>query len=152
MARQGQHIEDYGNVNQYTVNNDQTSAPFYNSPVHWRKWESTRRLALAATAALLITESRAMMNYNALQAVLRQRLNHGLEFTVNYTYGKAMTNSLGNYILNVNGFSGAFQNYYNSAADDGPAGYDVKHDLSAHRGLCRARGPRPGILLHSQPR
>ena len=46
---------------------------------------------------LLITESRAMMNYNALQAVLRQRLNHGLEYTVNYTYGKAMTNSLGNY-------------------------------------------------------
>ena len=57
------------------------------------------------------------MNYNALQAMLRQRLSHGLEFTVNYTYGKAMTNSLGNYALNVNGYSGAFQNYYNSAAD-----------------------------------
>jgi len=71
-----------------------------------------------------------MMNYNALQAVLRQHLNHGLEFTVNYTYGKAMTNSLGNYALNVNGYSGAFQNYYNSAADDGPAGYDVKHNIS----------------------
>jgi hypothetical protein len=72
-----------------------------------------------------------MMNYNALQAVYRQRLNHGLEFTVNYTYGRAMTNSLGNYGLLVNGFSGAFQNYYNSGADDGPAGYDIKHDLSA---------------------
>jgi hypothetical protein len=41
-----------------------------------------------------------------------------------------MTNSLGNYALNVNGFSGAFQNYYDSAADYGPAGYDVKHNLS----------------------
>jgi hypothetical protein len=70
------------------------------------------------------------MNYNALQAVLRQRLNHGLEFTANYTYGRAMTNSLGNYALNVSGFSGAFQNYYNSSADYGPAGYDVRHDLS----------------------
>ena len=30
-----------------------------------------------------------MMNYNALQAVLRQRYSHGLEFTLNYTYGKA---------------------------------------------------------------
>ena len=49
--------------------------------------------------SLLITESRAMMNYNALQATLRQRLTHGLEFTVNYTYSKAMTNSLGNYSL-----------------------------------------------------
>jgi hypothetical protein len=66
-----------------------------------------------------------------LQAVLRQRITHGLEFTVNYTYGKAMTNSLGNYALNVNGYSGAFENYYNSAADDGPAGYDVKHNVSA---------------------
>jgi hypothetical protein len=71
-----------------------------------------------------------MMNYNALQAVLRQHLSHGLEFTLNYTYGRAMTNSLGNYALNVNGYSGAFQNYYNSAADYGPAGYDVRHNIS----------------------
>jgi hypothetical protein len=42
-----------------------------------------------------------------------------------------MTNSLGNYALNVNGFSGAFQNGYNSHADYGPAGYDVRHNLSA---------------------
>jgi hypothetical protein len=71
-----------------------------------------------------------MMNYNALQAVLRQRLNHGLEFTLNYTYGRAMTNSLGNYGLNVSGLSGAFQNYYNSKADYGSAGYDVRHNFS----------------------
>ena len=70
------------------------------------------------------------MNYNALQAVLRQRNTHGLEFTLNYTYAKALTNSLGNYSLNVNGFSGAFQNYYDSAADWGPAGYDVHHNFS----------------------
>ncbi len=43
-----------------------------------------------------------------------------LSLRLNYTYGKAMTNSLGNYALNVNGYSGAFQNYYNSTADDGP--------------------------------
>jgi hypothetical protein len=61
---------------------------------------------------------------------LRERLNHGLEFTVNYTYGRALTNSLGNYGLQVNGFSGAFQNYYDSAADWGPAGYDIKHNIS----------------------
>jgi len=70
------------------------------------------------------------MNFNALESTLRERLNHGLEFSVNYTYSKAMTNSLGNYALNVNGFGGAFQNYYNAAADYGPAGYDVKHNLS----------------------
>ena len=74
------------------------------------------------------------MNFNALESVLRERLTHGLEFTLNYTYGKALTNSLGNYPLNVAGASnygqGAFQNYYDSAADWGPAGYDVRHNLS----------------------
>ncbi len=130
VAEQGQHIEDYGNVNQWTVNNDQTSAPFYNSPYIGVNGVDSA-LGVGGSGGLLITESRAMMNYNALQAVLRQRLSHGLEFTVNYTYGKAMTNSLGNYALNVNGFSGAFQNYYNSHADYGPAGYDVHHDVTA---------------------
>ena len=57
-------------------------------------------------------------------------MTNGLEFTVNYTYSKSMTNSLGNYALNVNGYSGAFQNYYDSAADYGPAGYDATHNLS----------------------
>jgi len=125
VGEQGQHIEDYGNINQYKVNGDPTSAPFYNN-----QYIGVNSVVGVGSNSLLITESRAMMNYNALQAVLRQRANHGLEYTLNYTYGKAMTNSLGNYGLNVNGYSGAFQNYYDSAADYGPAGYDVTHNLS----------------------
>jgi hypothetical protein len=128
IGEQGQHIEDYGNVNQYKVNGDPTSAPFYNNAYIGVNGEAGA-LSIGSNS-LLVTESRAMMNYNALQAILRQRLNHGLEFTLNYTYGKAMTNSLGNYALNVNGYSGAFQNYYDSAADYGPAGYDVTHNVS----------------------
>jgi hypothetical protein len=136
VAEQGQHIEDYGNVNQWTVNNDQTSAPFYNSPYIGVNGVDSA-LGVGGSGGLLITESRAMMNYNALQAVLRQRLNHGLEYTLNYTWGKAMTNSIGNYALFGSyftpgyGYSGAFQNYYNSHADYGPAGYDVHHNISA---------------------
>jgi hypothetical protein len=117
LGETGQHIEDYGNANQYRVVGDPTSAPFYKNPNF-------------GTNPLLVTESRAMMNYNALQSVLRYRQHNGLEFTANYTYAKAMTNSLGNYALGVSGFSGAFQNYYDSAADYGPAGYDVKHNFS----------------------
>ena len=94
-GEQGQHIEDYGNVNQYLVNGDPTSAPFYNN--QYLGINAVDPCVSIGSNSLLITESRAMMNYNALQAMLRQRLNHGLEFTVNYTYGKAMTNSLGNY-------------------------------------------------------
>ncbi len=118
IGETGQHIEDYGNVNQFRVPGDQTSAPYYNNPNF-------------GTNGLLITESRAKMNFNALETTLRQRMSHGLEFTLNYTYGKAMTNSLGNYGLAVNGYSGAFQNYYDAKADWGPSGYDVRHNISA---------------------
>ncbi len=128
LGETGQHIEDYGNVNQYRVASDLTSAPFYNNK--YLGINAVDPSVSIANNGLLITESRAAMNYNALQAVLRERLSHGLEFTANYTYAKAMTNSLGNYGLNTNGFSGAFQNYYNSRADWGPAGYDVRHNFS----------------------
>lgn len=117
LGETGQHIEDYGNVNQYRVVGHPTTAPYYNNPNF-------------GTNPLLITESRAMMNYNSMQSVLRYRQRKGLEFTANYTYAKAMTNSLGNYGLNVAGYSGAFQNYYDSSADYGPAGYDVRHNFS----------------------
>jgi len=124
----GQHIEDYGNVNQYLVNGDPTSAPYYNN--QYIGVNGVDASLGIGPNPLLITESRAMMRYNAAQFVLRQHVSHGLEFTANYTYGQALTNSLGNYALNVNGFSGAFQNYYNSHADYGPAGYDVRHNFS----------------------
>jgi hypothetical protein len=125
IGEQGQHIEDYGNLNQYKVNGDPTSAPYYNN-----QYLGVNSALGIGSNSLLVTESRAMMNFNAMEAVLRQRLAHGLEFSFNYTYGKAMTNSLGNYGLNVNGYSGAFQNYYDSGADYGPAGYDVRHNIS----------------------
>jgi hypothetical protein len=128
LGEQGQHIEDYGNLNQYTVNGDPTSAPFYNNK--YLGINAIDPSVSIGSNSLLITESRATSSFNALEAVLRERVSHGLEFTLNYTYGKALTNSLGNYALNVNGYSGAFQNYYDSAADWGPAGYDVKHNIS----------------------
>ena len=128
VGESGQHIEDYGNLNQWKVGGDPTSAPFYNS--QYIGCNSNPSTAVCSNG-LLVTESRAMMNYNGLQTVLRQRLSDkGLEYTVNYTWSKAMTNSLGNYALNVNGFSGAFQNFYDSGADYGVAGYDITHNIT----------------------
>jgi hypothetical protein len=125
LGEQGQHLIDYRNGNQLLIPGDFNSAPLPNVGA------GSPEGAIGQGGSLLVTESRAMMNYNALQATLRQRASHGLEYTVNYTYGRAMTNSLGNYGLNVSGFSGAFQNGYDSHADYGPAGYDVRHNLSA---------------------
>ena len=148
LGESGQHIEDYGNVNQYLVNGDPTSAPFYNN--QYIGINAIDPSVSIGSNSLLITESRAKMNFNALESTLRQRLSHGLEFSVNYTYSKAMTNSLGNYALNVNGFSGAFQNYYDAAADYGPAGYDVKHNLSFTGVYALPVRTRAGILLRRQ--
>ena len=133
IGEQGQHVEDYGNVNQYLVNGDPTTAPYYNN--QYIGINGVDPNFRNGSNNILITESRAAMNYQALQAVLRQRTSHGLEFTFNYTYAKALTNSAGNYPTNTSGTSnygqGAFQNYYDSAADWGPAGYDVRHNVSA---------------------
>ena len=140
VGESGQHIEDYGNLNQYTVpsnvpgvldaNGNNTSAPFYNSPYIGC---NSAPASAVCTQHLLITESRAMMNYNGLQAVLRQRLSPaGLEYTVNYTFSKSMTNAVGNYGLNDGGYNSdpGFQNYYDSNADIGVAGSDIKHNLT----------------------
>jgi Carboxypeptidase regulatory-like domain/TonB-dependent Receptor Plug Domain/TonB dependent receptor len=128
----GQHIEDYGNLNQWLVNGDPTSAPYYNN--QFIGINAIDPTVSIGSGNLLITESRAASNYQALQTILRQRTTHGLEFTVNYSYGKALTNSAGNYAVNTAGASnfgqGAFQNYYDSAADWGPAAYDVRHNFS----------------------
>lgn len=116
VGQTGQHLIDYRNGNQLTAFN--AIAPYAN--------------LVGQGGSLLVTESNAMMNYNAGQATLRHRATHGFEYTVNYTYARAMTNSSGNYgTPNINGSNGAFQNAYNSRADYGPAGQDVRNALSA---------------------
>jgi hypothetical protein len=147
IGEQGQHIEDYGNINQYLTNGDPTTARYYNNPYIG----INAPIGGVGSQITMITESRAMMNFNALESTLRQRVSHGLEFTVNYTYSKAMTNSLGNYALNVNGYSGAFQNYYNSAADYGPSGYDVTHNISGTGVYDLPFGKDKMFLSHMNP-
>jgi hypothetical protein len=116
VGETGQHLMDYRNANQLPFAG--ATAPYVN--------------LVGQGGPLLLTESNAMMNYNAGQATLRHRASHGLEYTVNYTYARAMTNSAGNYgVPNVNGQNGAFQNGYNGHADYGPAGQDVRNGLSA---------------------
>ena len=63
----------------------QAPAPYQNTPT------------VGYNGTIRYTASNAMMNYNALQATFRQRAWHGLQYTVNYTYSRAMTNSTGFY-------------------------------------------------------
>ena len=77
-----------------------------------------------------ITGSDSSSNYNALQAVFRQRFNAGLELTANYTYSKSLTDDIGYY--GVTNISGQYyqQNAYDFHSEWGPAGFDVRHALN----------------------
>jgi len=71
------------------------------------------------------------MNYNAGQLTLRQRTHHGLEYTLNYTYAKSLTNSSGNYAVANTSFNGlSVQNGYDLNADYGPSAMDIRHSLN----------------------
>jgi len=84
--------------------------------------------------AVLITESEARMNYNSGQVTLRQRTHHGLEYTLNYTLAKSLTNSSGNYevgaLPNASWNGNSFQNGYDEKADWGPSAIDVRQSVS----------------------
>jgi Carboxypeptidase regulatory-like domain/TonB-dependent Receptor Plug Domain len=79
------------------------------------------------------TESKAMMNYNALQTTLRSRVSHGFEYLANYTWSKSMSNNLGYY--GAGGGAAAsqsayWQNSYDGGADYGPAYFDATNIFS----------------------
>jgi len=83
------------------------------------------------TGTIRFTDSNAMMNYNALQASFRQRLSRGLQYIANYTYSRAMTNSIGFYgAPGINNPSAYAQNVYNLSADYGPTGQDVRNAIN----------------------
>ena len=83
------------------------------------------------TGNIRFTDSNAMMNYNALQASFRQRLAHGLQYIANYTYSRAMTNSIGFYgAPGINNPSAYAQNPYNLNTEYGPTGQDVRNALN----------------------
>ena len=85
------------------------------------------------TGSVVFTNSNAMENYNSLQSTYRQRLSHGLEFTANYTFAKAMTNSTGFFgAQGINGQSAYAQNYYDNRSEYGPTAQDVRHNLNGH--------------------
>jgi hypothetical protein len=88
---------------------------------------------LSAVSVVSVTESKAMMNYNALQITGRRRVSQGLEFLTNYTFSRSLTNNLGYY--GAGGGAAAsqsayWQNAYNGGADYGPAFFDATHSFS----------------------
>ena len=102
-------------------------------PSTWAPLQNRR--PLFATAPLITnistTASRGRSDYKGLQASLRQRAAHGLEYLASYTLGKANANQLGYY--GSGGFTAAegtyWMNAYDPEANYGPAFFDVRHNF-----------------------
>jgi hypothetical protein len=82
---------------------------------------------------LNLTMSSAYSNYHAMQATYRHQATSGLEYTLNYTWSKAMTNNAGFYgVTGVAESSSFFQDYHNPHGDYGPAGDDTRQALNGY--------------------
>jgi carboxypeptidase family protein/TonB-dependent receptor-like protein len=83
------------------------------------------------TGALKETVSRGISNYNSLQATLQRHQFNGLEFLVNYTFGKAMTNNPGYFGTDGFGDSDSYwQNVNNPRGDYGPSTFDARQSVT----------------------
>lgn len=113
----GQRLIVPASPNQWTQANVPTSAPFYN--------------LVGSGGFVVLTVSEAVENYNALQATLRHHQSSGLEYTLNYTWSRSMTNNPGFYgISGVNTASAYWQDYYHPKTDYGPSGFDARQSLN----------------------
>ena len=120
IGETGQHLIVPIDSNQWPTpcSSKCSNAPFYN--------------LVGQTGSVKTTASEGMSNYNALQAIVRHRQANGLEYTLNYTYAKNLTNNPGFYgVPGVNGPSPYWQNAYDPAADYGPSGFDIRHNVTA---------------------
>ncbi len=81
-----------------------------------------------------LTQSSAYQDYDALQVVLQKRLSHGLEFQINYSYSKCLTNSIGYYGDGGQASTGIYYwpNAYNGKSQWGPCYYDTTHVLNGY--------------------
>jgi hypothetical protein len=139
-GQNGDHLADYRDGNQLTLAQAPGVGAILNTnggncngvfPV---ALESPYYSLVGECNAVLITESEARMNYNSGQVTLRQRTHHGLEYTLNYTLAKSLTNSSGNYAVgalpNASWNGDTFQNGYDQKADWGPSAIDVRQSLN----------------------
>jgi len=129
--------------------------PGTGDPSTWTPLQNRR--PLFATAPLITnistTASRGRSDYKGLQASMRQRATHGLEYLASYTLGKANANQLGYY--GSGGFTAAEGTYWMNAYDPelnyGPAFFDVRHNfvLSASFALPYGRDTQGASLANA---
>lgn len=89
-------------------------------------------------SSLYAWRSMAWSNYNALQATLRHRMSHGIQFDLNYTYSKAIDISSDAERVgpassgSLLGLNNNIINAWNPAAQKGVASFDATHQLNSN--------------------
>jgi hypothetical protein len=84
-----------------------------------------------STGSVVETASRAISNYNALQATLQRQQSSGLTFMLNYTLSKSMTNNIGYFGVDGAGYGDNYwQDINNPMGDYGPSVFDARHNVS----------------------
>jgi hypothetical protein len=128
----GQHIAEPRILNQFIAQVPATCAP--SDTTGCVDLVAPYYAVVGGNSNVVETVSEGTSNYHALQATLHQQETDGLEFTLNYTWARAMTDSSGGY-FNVDGIgaAGGFpfaQNAYDPHADYGPSSFDVRNNFS----------------------
>jgi hypothetical protein len=110
------------------------------------------RPVINQVAYIFGTFAEAHQNYNALQAQMQGRLNHGLSYLVSYTWSRCMTDSQG--FWGEGGQSSApsawWQNTYKPSGEYGACYYNVKGDFTGYAiyDLPFGRGKRFGAHMN----
>lgn len=109
------NLENYRNLNQLTAPG--APAPYLN--------------LVGQTIGIFGTVSNAIANYNAIQTTFRQLPKYNLSYTVNYTYGRSLSDASGPYgTPAVNGIGGP-QNGYDPLGSYGASDLDMHNTVSA---------------------
>jgi hypothetical protein len=133
-GQNGDHLDDYRNGNQLTAAQAQDLGGNCGAAVIPAVDQTPYYNLVGECGSILVTESEGRMNYNSAQVTVRQRLHHGLEYTLNYTWSKSLTDSSGNYAVGAqpnNSWNGlSVQNGYDLMADWGPSAMDIRHSMN----------------------
>ncbi|MGA8432086.1 MAG: TonB-dependent receptor [Candidatus Sulfotelmatobacter sp.] len=133
-GQNGDHLDDYRNGNQLTAAQAQDLGGNCGAAVVPAVDQTPYFSLVGECGSILVTESEGRMNYNSGQLTVRQRTHHGLEYTLNYTWAKSLTDSSGNYAVGAqanNSWNGlSVQNGYDLMADWGPSAMDIRHSMN----------------------
>ena len=133
-GQSGDHLDDYRNGNQLTAQQAQSISSLPSGAPIPTADQPPYYALVGQGGAILVTESEGRMNYSSGQLTVRQRTHHGLEYTLNYTWAKSLTDSSGNYAVGAqsnNSWNGlSVQNGYDLMADWGPSALDVRHSMN----------------------